>query len=87
MRTGGASTNLNSRMLLNKDLKACRKYGIATNIFMIMFNLIKYSNLGMKILITGINGLWVPTSPKSGKNILSFRQQAFILLHRYGCFR
>ena len=39
MRTGGASTkNLNSRMLLNKeDLKACRKYGIATNIFMIMF--------------------------------------------------
>lgn len=38
MRTGGESTkNLNNRMLLNKeDLKACRKYGITTNIFMIM---------------------------------------------------
>lgn len=39
MRTGGESTkNLNNRMLLNKeDLKACRKYGITTNMFMIMF--------------------------------------------------
>lgn len=38
MRTGGESTrNLNNRMLINKeDLKACRKYGITTNIFMIM---------------------------------------------------
>jgi glycosyltransferase involved in cell wall biosynthesis len=39
MRIGGESTkNLNNRMLLNKeDLKACRKYGITTNMFMIMF--------------------------------------------------
>lgn len=39
MRMGGVSTkNLNSRMLLNKeDVKACKRNGISTNRFMIMF--------------------------------------------------
>lgn len=37
MRTGGVSTeNLNSRVTLNKEIvKACRKYGIYTNLFML----------------------------------------------------
>ena len=37
MRTGGISTkNIHSRLLLNKEiLKACRKYGIKTNLFLL----------------------------------------------------
>lgn len=37
MRTGGVSTeNINSRILLNKEIiKACKKYGIYTNIFLL----------------------------------------------------
>lgn len=37
MRTGGASTeNFNSRVTLNKEIvRACRKYGIYTNMFML----------------------------------------------------
>lgn len=37
MRTGGVSTeNLNSRVTLNKEIvRACRKYGIYTNLFML----------------------------------------------------
>lgn len=37
MRTGGVSTeNLNSRITLNKEIvKACRKYGIYTNMFLL----------------------------------------------------
>jgi len=37
MRTGGVSTeNLNSRVTLNKEIvRACRKYGIYTNMFML----------------------------------------------------
>lgn len=37
MRTGGASTeNLNSRITLNKEiLRACKKYGINTNMFLL----------------------------------------------------
>lgn len=37
MRTGGASTeNLNSRITLNKEIvKACEKYGIKTNMFLL----------------------------------------------------
>lgn len=37
MRTGGVSTeNLNSRILLNKEIvKACKKYGIYTNMFLL----------------------------------------------------
>jgi hypothetical protein len=37
MRTGGVSTeNLNSRVTLNKEIvRACRKYGIYTNMLML----------------------------------------------------
>ena len=37
MRTGGISTkNIHSRLLLNKEIiKACRKYGIKTNLFLL----------------------------------------------------
>lgn len=39
MRTGGVSTeNLNSRITLNREIvKACKKYGIKTNMFLLSF--------------------------------------------------
>lgn len=42
MRTGGVSTeNINSRILLNKEIvRACKKYGIYTNLFFLCFKYI-----------------------------------------------
>lgn len=50
MRTGGVSTeNLHSRILLNKEIvRACKKYGIYTNLYFLLFKYI-YKVFELKI--------------------------------------
>ena len=54
MRTGGVSTTgIKSRIILNREIvKACRKYGIYTNLFFLTFKYFyKIFELRKKIII------------------------------------